>query len=78
MSEWIPIKDRLPEDGQQVLVTAEIHYIPDHIDDLGVYIGVTIATYCGKCGIKYRFFGAENIGRVYAWMPLPKTYEVNE
>ena len=77
MSEWIPVKDRLPKNGQRVLVTAQIHYTPDHRDDPGVYIGVTIATYCNEYGLN-QFFGINDIERVYAWMPLPKTYEVNE
>lgn len=61
MSEWIPVSERLPEEGTTVLVQS----------DMVIYVANYEPNICegrpwfsGETG----FFAAE------AWMPLPKPY----
>lgn len=63
-AEWIPVSERLPEDGVAVLITTE---------NEEVYIDQVITD-----PYKERYFqsntGYDNF-QVIAWMPLPKPYK---
>lgn len=67
-SEWIPIRERLPETGMRVLAQwrrycTDEHYIDIlHLDKNGTW-----------CGDVY-----EPYGKVLAWKPLPERYEEDE
>lgn len=66
MSEWISVKNRLPEDGQEVIVAGE-QWAP--VKKLEHY--VTVAKY-NKGGLLHSF--SRNgflLQRVHHWMPLP-------
>lgn len=67
-SEWIPCEERLPSKKGEYLVSATIHFIPDHVDDQSTYEDVKIAFY----SMGYGWLDAEN---VTAWMPLPKPWK---
>lgn len=71
VSEWIPCSERLPSKKGEYLVSAIIHFIPDHVDDHSTHEGVKIAFY----SMRYGWLDAEN---VLAWMPLPKPYGERE
>jgi len=69
MSEWIPIGDRLPEVGADVLITVE-H--PQRGCGVG---GVAIWREHGEWCWPGEGFGVERDGwRVVAWMPMPAPY----
>ena len=59
-AEWIPVSDRMPEDGQGVIVT---------VDDNDYEIKVGSCIYSNG-----RFHSLYNDLTVLAWMPLPKPY----
>lgn len=60
---WIPVSERLPEDGIDVLVT----------DDSGGYATIGIdCMYTKKYSGERDWFEAQ---RVTAWMPLPEPYK---
>ena len=61
---WILCKDRNPEKEGRYLVTKEIYFIPDHVDEEDHYTGVDIAYYSFEFG-----WLAQD---VFAWMPLPE------
>lgn len=67
VSEWIPCSERLPSKKGEYLVSATIHFIPDHVDNQSTYEDVKIAFY----SMGYGWLDAEN---VTAWMPLPQPY----
>ena len=62
MCNWIPCKEKMPNDGDRVLVQMR-------------YYGIHIATYqCDKiCAWKVGHC-AKKRDAVTAWMPLPKEY----
>lgn len=64
---WIPVSERMPKENGNYLVTKDVYFTPDHVDDINHYRTVGISYY----GTKYSWLGAE----VYAWMPLPEPYE---
>lgn len=67
MNEWISVKDRLPEDGELVLVIADGEY--ENTKLVGAY---QLADYSeGEGFILSEFPFAENI-TVSHWMPLPE------
>jgi len=64
--QWIPIEERLPEKGQQVLVSCDSGYVTyDYYDSLLPY------------GVKDKWFTSfyNSEEKVIAWMPLPKPYK---
>lgn len=72
MSKWISVKDRLPKDGQRVLVTQvgiEGHDISQYLDR------VWIADYqkdSKKFWIDGGLFAIMEVHAVVNWMPLPE------
>lgn len=64
---WIPVKERLPKENGNYLVTKEVYFTPDHVDDINHYRTVSVNYY----DTKYSWLGDE----VYAWMPLPELYK---
>lgn len=68
-NSWIPCKERNPDTDGEYLVTSEIYFTPDHVDEIDHYKGIEIRYY----SVKYGWFGS----KVYAWMPLPILYEGN-
>jgi hypothetical protein len=65
MSEWISVKDRLPVDGEYVLVYAKNGTRRYKIDS---------AIYCEEKKYHWRFFDIPNYFGKYIthWMPLPE------
>ena len=64
---WIPVSEGMPKENGNYLVTKEVYFIPDHVDDINHYRTVSISYY----DTKYSWLDAE----VYAWMPLPELYK---
>lgn len=73
MNNWIDINDRLPDQGEYVLVSFENSTLPDigryEIDSDG-----SGAFYLGDEDTSYTSFGFF----ANAWMPLPKVYRREE
>ena len=79
MDKWIPVTERLPERNDMI-------YIPDD-DNTSDFVLVTLRgqTYPHKKDVtrigRYSYererwmISSNNLGRVIAWMPLPKPYE---
>lgn len=63
--EWIPCKERLPEEGDTVLVT--VSWFEGNVE-------ICIAK---RYGDEYCFsdYGMQDAEKVQAWMPLPEPYE---
>ena len=68
MSEWIPVKERLPENKETVLLTFK-HFVSGNTIGLGSMILLR-----GKTHWHVR---EQNLGTydVLAWMPLPEPYK---
>ena len=72
---WIPVSERLPEDGRPVLIYAwNVHHVIARYDEFRTADGykktwVTSDAWNGNTEIKHE---------VIAWMPLPKPYEPQE
>lgn len=69
---WIPVSERLPEDGRSVLIYAwSVHHVVARYDSFRTEDGykkcwVTADAWNGNTEIKHE---------VIAWMPLPELYE---
>lgn len=59
MNEWIPVSERLPEDGEDVLAS----------DGFSAYVAFHMM--CGWASFDTRF----NPKNIIAWMPLPEPYK---
>lgn len=66
MSEWISVKDRLPEQKGEYLVT----YHPCYWDHVHEEIRVGLDTFRGKSS-----WAKKKYQRVTHWMPLPESPE---
>jgi hypothetical protein len=75
-SRWIPVTERLPDEGEKVLATHlggidTNRQVIEHIYENGKFT-------CGwymDLDINSPTFGHRYMGDVIAWMPLPKPYE---
>ena len=76
INQWIPVTERLPEEGGRVLATHlggldPNRQVIEHIYENGRFT-------CGwymDMDITSPTFGERYMGDVIAWMPLPKAYE---
>jgi hypothetical protein len=72
---WIPVSERLPEDGRPVLIYAwNVHHVIARYDEFRTANGykktwVTADAWNGNTEIKHE---------VIAWMPLPEPYKEGE
>ena len=72
---WIPVSERLPEDGRPVLIYAwNVHHVIARYDEFRTANGykktwVTADAWNGNTKIKHK---------VIAWMPLPEPYREGE
>ena len=67
--QWTPATDRMPEPFKAVLVYT--------LSDDGDHCFMTTASHdCGKYWYDECFY--QRLNDVYAWMPLPKPYEVSK
>lgn len=72
---WIPCKERLPEEGQSVLVTVNSKKRVVHE---AVYTGQNKRNHAvWSCPFEYDFKAYWDT-EVVAWMPLPKPYKEQE
>ena len=67
--QWIPCKERLPEDEEEVIVS--VHYSGDNADDY---------TASGWYAVAGDFWVVDNEANEYvvAWMPLPEPWKGGE
>ncbi len=75
-TQWIPCSERFPEDGERVLAT--------HLGGLNPYKQVIEHIYVNgeftmgwdmDMNVDSPTFGQRYMGKVIAWMPLPKPYK---
>lgn len=69
--DWIPVEDRLPEEGKEVLAQFVVRVVhTNNTVDEEVYIHPLYY----ENGVWQSFAGVPN-GKVEAWCPLPKPYK---
>lgn len=75
-NRWIPVTERLPEAVEEVIVTRQ--YCNLFVDDDP--IDTTVAEYWGELNGKpyFKQHGSQLVGKVLAWMPLPKPWKGDE
>lgn len=73
--EWISIKDRLPEEGEDVLFSVAPNGVP--FTRIGLYGDGNWKLLCGMFG-EYRTFTSKTVWPVTHWMPLPPPPKVGD
>lgn len=69
--DWVPVEDRLPEEGKEVLAQFVVRVVhTNNTVDEEVYIHPLYY----ENGVWQSFAGVPN-GKVEAWCPLPKPYK---
>ena len=78
---WIPVSERLPEDGREVLVFAEGLITAGSHCQCGAAFNdddVLVETPTWLLGIEGEVYGCDAYDAVTHWMPLPNPPEVTE
>ena len=85
MSKWIPVSERLPEEGKNVLVT--VHFIGADKNDEGWYVTAEPYDYVDVAEMLFdndtnswsslsdEYKMDKSKYKVVAWMPLPEPYK---
>lgn len=69
-ARWIPISERLPKDGEAVLMSYVAHGYPNLYIELGVYTEKKFLRFISDDRVE--------VFVVKAWMPLPEPYKERE
>lgn len=80
---WIPVRERLPEDEKEYLVTLEkVHGIPEKLYGIANYLKFGDAGYWNEKKYGYLEWdkysdghGGTRMYKVIAWTPLPELYK---
>ena len=67
VQEWIPVKDKLPENDGQYLIFTTQYFTPDHIDEIDHIDGIEISGYSKRFG----FLSKNGIYAKY-WCEMPQ------
>ena len=67
VQEWIPVKDKLPENDGQYLIFTTQYFMPDHIDEIDHIDGIEISGYSKRFG----FLSKNGIYAKY-WCEMPQ------